>query len=157
MLNIFSLLIVLLLPFIQPTGLYAAPVNPKISATGGWSEIIDGNDLQSPWTAGSNLLDTFESITNASKLSVKAKTWWQVNVKRAGGNWHNDFTLRARKSGGPYITLTSEDHSFFCGQNNLNKINIQYELSGMSVNVPPGGYWTTVVYTIVEIGAGECN
>lgn len=94
---------------------------------------------------------------NATTLSIKAKTWWQVSVKRGGGNWHDDFTLRARKSDGPYIPLTTEDCSFFCGQDNLNKMNIQYELSGMSVDIPPGGYWTTVIYTVVEIGEVECN
>ncbi|MGA1875950.1 MAG: hypothetical protein ACMUIA_10115 [bacterium] len=155
MVRVCLFLVIFLLIFLIPDTAQAAPA-PNIRATGGWTETIDGSDLQSPWTAGSNLVNTYESVVNATSLNVIFNSYWRVDIRRSDGNWHGNFTLRARRSGGSYLEVTPTDASFFCGYKTSNNVQVQYQLSGMSVNISPATYWTTVVYTIVEITAGEC-
>jgi hypothetical protein len=156
------LFILLLFFLIQNKEQAAQP--PDLTAAGGWTETINGSDLQSPWTAGSDLITLYESAVNATMLNISSDNWWRVDIRRSDGNWHGNFTLRAKrsgvktkKSGGSYLDVTATDTPFFCGHRSSIDEQVQYQLSGMSVNIPPGTYWTTVIYTIVEITAGECR
>lgn len=137
-----------------PKGLQAGPL--PIKAVGGWTETIDGSDLTIPWTAGCGLNNTCESSTTAARLNIKYSGWWRVDIKRSDNTWHNDFTLKAKKSGDSYIEVTTVDTELLCGQGNQDTVYIQYELSGMSLSIPPCTYNTTIIYTIVEIGSEEC-
>ena len=137
----------------------------SISATGDWTETIDAFDLVSG--AGSDLIDTYESIANATVLTITAAGGgggkpWRIDVKRTDSNWHTDFTLYVRRtsdgtgpgsiSGGlSYIEIVTTDSSFFSGVDNRSGIDVQYELTGMSVSVPPAIYSTTVTYTVVKL------
>ena len=140
--------------FACPKGLQAAP--SPISTSGDWSETIDGSDLTIPWTAGCDLNNTYESSTTATKINIKYSGWWRVDIKRSDSTWHNDFTLMAKPPGGSYIEVTTVDTELLCGQDSQNSVYIQYELSGMSLSIPPGTNNTTIIYTIVAIGSEEC-
>jgi hypothetical protein len=136
-----------------------------ISATGGWSETVDQSDLVSG--AGSNLIDNYESATDASSIDVfntiDKKDKWRVDVRRIdGGGWHGDFTLYVQRtsngngqgsiSGGlSYIEITTTDIEFFSGEGALWNIDVQYRSTGMSIDVLPDNYSTTVVFTVVDI------
>lgn len=136
-----------------------------ITATGGWSETINEADLVSG--AGSSLLDTYESATGASVIditnAVDKKDNWRVDVRRVdGGGWHGDFTVYVKRtsdgngqgsiSGGlSYIEVTTTDTEFFSGAGNLWNIDVQYQLTGMSIYVLPNNYSTTVIFTVVDI------
>jgi hypothetical protein len=136
-----------------------------ISATGGWTETVNSSDLVSG--AGSNLIVTYESATNATIVSItnclSRFDNWRVDVRRVdGGNWHANFTLSVRRtsngtglgsiSGGlSYIGITTTDSQFFSGRGNRSNINLQYRLTGMSVSISPKNYSTTVVFTVVDI------
>lgn len=136
-----------------------------ISATGGWSETINEADLVSG--AGSDLFDSYESATDASVIditnAVDKKDNWRVDVRRVdGGGWHGDFTVYVKRtsngngqgsvSGGlSYIEITTTDTEFFSGAGNLWNIDVQYQLTGMSIYVLPNNYSTTVVFTVVDI------
>lgn len=135
-----------------------------ISATGGWIETIDASDLVSG--AGSNLIDTYESPADATDIDISntanKNDNWRVDVRRVDGTWHGDFTLYARRtsdgngqgsvSGGlSYTQITTTDIEFFSGAGNLSNIDVQYQLTGMSVSVSPIIYSTSVVLTVVDI------
>ena len=135
-----------------------------IATSGGWTETIDASDLISG--AGSNLIDTYESVTNASTANISNCTGdsdnWRVDVRRVDGTWHGDYTLYVKRtsdgtgtgsiSGGlSYIEITTTDAQFFTGSGNRDNIDLQYELTGMSVSALPDNYSTTVVFTVVDI------
>ena len=136
-----------------------------ISATGGWSEIVNETDLASG--AGSDLVATYESSVNATSMSISntldENDNWRLDVRRVdSGGWHGNFTLSVRRtsdgngpgsvSGGlSYIEITTMDSQFFSGAGNRAAIDLQYQLTGMSVSVSPSNYSTTIVFTIVDI------
>ena len=108
-----------------------------IAATGGWSETVDQLDLVSG--AGSQLVDTYESVTDATDIditnTVDKRDDWRVDVRRVdGGGWHADYTLYAKRtsngvgpgsaSGGlSYMEITTTDTELFSGAGNLNHID----------------------------------
>ena len=136
-----------------------------ISAIGGWSETIDQTDLVSG--AGSDLIDIYESVTNATSIditnTVDKKDNWQIDVRRVdGGGWHGDFTLYVKRtsngngqgsvSGGlSYMEITTTDSELCSGAGALWNIDFQYELTGMSIGVLSNNYSTTVIFTVVDI------
>jgi hypothetical protein len=134
-----------------------------ISAAGGWSETINASDLQAG--AGSNLISTYESVTGATALTISNTTGnsdnWKVDVRRTDTTWYINFHLYVKRtsdgtgggsiSGGlSYIEITATDSQFFSGAGNRSGVNLQYELTGMSLSVPPNTYTTTVTYTVVD-------
>jgi hypothetical protein len=136
-----------------------------LSATGGWNETVNELDLISG--AGSNLVDTYESTTEATNITISNCTDdsdnWRVDVRRVDeGGWHGDFTLyvkRTSEGAGSgsisgelfYIEITFTDTPFFSGSGDRSNINIRYQLTGMSIDVSPNNYHTTVIFTVVDI------
>ncbi len=49
------------------------------------------------------------------------------------------------------MEITTTDSELFSGAGNLNNIDMQYELTGMSIGVLPDNYSTTVIFTVVDI------
>jgi len=137
-----------------------------ISVTGGWSETVNETDLISG--AGSNLVDTYESSTNASTINISNciddQDEWKLNVKRDDtGGWPISLILYVKRtsdgtgggslSGGLSYTEISPtiDSQFFEGRGDRNNITVQYKLTGMSVSISSKNYSTTVVFTVVDI------
>jgi hypothetical protein len=135
-----------------------------ISATGGWIETIDASDLVSG--AGSDLIDAYESASDATNIDIgntaNKNDNWRVDVRKVDGIWHGDFSLYARRtsngngqgsvSGGlSYIEIVTIESEFFSGAGNLSNIDVQYQLTGLSVTISPIIYSTTVVFTVVDI------
>jgi hypothetical protein len=133
----------------------------KIRVTGGWTEIIDFNDLQGG--PGSDLISSYESLVDAVDIDITGagNRLWQVDIRRVDTNWLPDFTLEARRTssdqdvygGTAYQQVTMSDQLFFytdVSPNNARNIKVQYRLSGVSVQIPPGTYATTVYYTVTQ-------
>lgn len=135
-----------------------------ISATGGWTETIGTSDLTSG--AGSDLNSDYESTVAATTLTIskcKGKNDnWRVDVKRIDSSWHDDTTLYARRvsdgdgqgsiSGGlSFIKIKKTENEFFSGAGNRDNVSLQYKLTEVSINISPGNYSTTVVFTVVDI------
>lgn len=137
-----------------------------ISATGGWSKTVNEADLISG--AGSNLVDTYESSTNASTINISNciddQDEWKVDVKRDDtGSWPISLILYVRRtsdgtgggsiSGGLSYTEINPtiDSQFFEGRGDRNNITVQYKLTGMSVGITPGNRSTTITFTVVDI------
>jgi len=135
----------------------------NITVTGSWSETIDASDLLAG--AGSDLINTYESIADAVSISISetsgASDNWRVDVKKVDTNWDSSFYLYVKRtsdgtggsvSGGTaYQEITDVDESFFSGSDDVSGIDIQLKLSGVSVQIPPDSYMTTVYYTVVDI------
>jgi hypothetical protein len=135
-----------------------------ISASGGWTETIDVADLVSG--AGSDLIDTYQSITNATTANISNcvddSDNWGINVRRVDGTWDGDLKLYVKRTsdgegngsiseGLFYIEITTTDTQLFTGAGNRNNVDLQYELTGMSISASPDNYSTTVVFTVVDI------
>ena len=131
-----------------------------IVATGGWSRNIDSSDLVSG--AGSDLTGTYESATNATSLDLTAVADYRVDVRRTDGTWSGDLTLYVRRtsagagagsiSGGlTYQAVPTSDTGLFSGNSDRTGIEIQYQVDGVSVNISPDTYSSTVTFTIVDL------
>jgi hypothetical protein len=152
--------------FLLPIWLFLTKVEAiDLSATGGWSETVNASNLVSG--AGSNLVDTYESTTEATNITISNCTDdsdnWRVDVRRvAEGGWPGDFALYVKRTSAgtgngsisgelSYIEITSTDTQFFSGAGDRSNINIQYQLSGISISVSPDNYNTTIIFTVVDI------
>jgi len=132
----------------------------SIAVTGNWSETIDSTDLQDG--AGSDLISTYESAINAVSIDISATVGnWGLDVKKTDTNWHSDLHLHVKRTtdgtgsgsisgGGTYQDVTDTDQNFFSGFLDRSMINIQLELTGVSIQVPPDTYTTTVYYTVSD-------
>lgn len=133
-----------------------------IAVTGSWGETIDASDLISG--AGSDLKSDYESAAAAVSVSISGTTGasdtWRIDVKKADANWHGDFILYVKRTsdgtggsvsgGASYQQVTDIYNSFFNGSDNVSGINVQLKLSGVSIQIPPDTYTTTVYYTVVD-------
>jgi hypothetical protein len=134
-----------------------------IVATGGWNRTIDSSDLLSG--AGSNLTSTYESAANATSLDITTNTDYRVDVRRTDGTWSGDFTLSVQRTsdgtpghpsstisgGAAYQAVTTSDAEFFTGHRDRTGVEVQYRLEGMSVDIAPDTYSSTVTFTIVDL------
>jgi hypothetical protein len=136
-----------------------------LSTTGGWTETVNEFDLVSG--AGSDLIDTYESATDATSMTISSCTGdtdnWQLLVRRIDdAGWHGDFTLYAKRTSGgegtgsisggsAYIEITTTDTQLFSGAGDRSNISIQYKLTGMSINVLPNTYSETITFTVVDL------
>jgi hypothetical protein len=136
-----------------------------LSTTGGWTETINELDLVSG--AGSDLIDTYESATDATSMTISSCTGdtdnWQLLVRRIDhAGWYGDFTLYVKRtsegegtgsiSGGlSYIEITTTDTQLFSGAGDRSNISIQYKLTGMSINVLPDTYSETITFTVDDL------
>lgn len=121
--------------------------------------------------AGSNYTGTYESATDQSSLTVRVPLLlgfgkvsvsyqpnpiWNDNLQLAVKRTNNGVTLcvLCGISGGTnYQTLTPTATELFrigavLDLADYNNINIQYQLSGVSVTVPVANYQSRIVYTV---------
>jgi len=139
----------------------AAIITISIDATGDWSETIDASDLQAG--AGSDLKSTYESAAGTGLLTISGTSGngdtWRVDVRRSDTTWHTNFTLSVKRTGdgtgggsissrAAYQAIGLSDAAFFSGAGDRSGIPLQFKLEGMSLQVPPATYSTTITYTV---------
>jgi len=132
----------------------------RIRVTGEWSEIIDANDLAGP--PGSDLIPYQESAPNQALIDItNTNRFWVVSVYKVDSLWPSAFRLYVRRTGdgkGPgnisgglnYLELTDREQIFFSGSRLRLAIPLQFRLEGLSVEIPPQVYMTTIIYTVTE-------
>jgi len=135
----------------------------SITLTGNWNKTIDASDLQSG--AGSNLISSHESASNAAFIDIFDTTGtsdnWRVDVKKIDTSWHSSLHLDVKRTsdgtgsgaisgGSVYQEVTGTDQSFFSGSGDRSSIDVQLKVRGMSVQVSPNTYSTTIYYTVVD-------
>ena len=133
-----------------------------IKVTGNWSVDIDASNLQAG--AGSNLISTYESSADLVTIDISDTVGdWAVNVRMdEGGDWHPNLHLYVKRTsdgtggsisgGSVYQLLTDTDQPFFNGNGDRSGVNVQLQLTGVSIQVPPDVYITTVYYTVSDQG-----
>jgi len=133
----------------------------SITATGNWLDLtINASNLTGG--AGSNLIDTYQSDPAAVSITITATSGnWGLNVKKINSNWHSSLHLYIQRtsngtgsgsiSGGTsYQEVTDIDLPFFNGNGDRSNVNVQLELTGVSIQVPPDVYSATVYYTVSD-------
>lgn len=86
---------------------------------------------------------------------------WQVRVRKNGVSRLQGVTLYVKRTedgsgsgtvrgGTSYTAVETSDVDFFDGCGDRTGITVQYKVSGISVNVPPGTYSTVITFTVVD-------
>lgn len=134
-----------------------------LTASGTWSPTTGASDLAAG--AGSNLIGSYQSNPDQVTLSVFATSGntdnWRVDVRRSDTNWHGNLVLSIMRTGDgigggsiaggfAYQSVGAADSAFFSGAGDRSAIPIQLEISGVSVQIPPSTYSTTVIFTVVD-------
>ena len=125
----------------------------SITVTGSWSEIIDELDLQAG--AGSDLIDTYESASDAVRITISDTAGpsdaWRVDVRKVDTKWHSNFILTVKKTSPPVkeVVVEDVDKEFFSRKGD-GIYDVQVILGGVSITIPPGTYVTTVIYTVID-------
>ena len=133
----------------------------SITATGNWLDLtINASNLTGG--AGSNLIDTYQSDPAAVSITITATSGnWGLNVKKINSNWHDNLHLHIKRTsdgtgsgsvsgGGSYQEVKDIDQGFFSGNGDRSNVNVQLELTGVSIQVPPAVYTATVYYTVSD-------
>lgn len=135
----------------------------NITVNGNWFLLVDASDLQAG--AGSDLFDAYKSAMEKVRIDITETTGpydrWRVDVKRSDSNWHPDFILLVRRTtdgngpggiggGTTAIKVTEAWKGFFGGRGDRINIRARLILAGVSVQIPPDTYNTTVLYTVVD-------
>lgn len=138
-----------------------------IGVSRSWSLTIDSSNLQGG--PGTDLISTYESNTNQVLVQIQkggggwfTNWYWRVDVCKSDLNWPSEFYLDVRRSsngigfgsitgGTNYQEVTDTDQLFFTGSRNRILIGLQFRLRGVSLQVVPDTYITTVIYTLTEI------
>jgi hypothetical protein len=135
----------------------------SITVTGSWTQSIDKNNLTGG--VGTNLTSAYTSSQNINLINITGTTSkrdnWQINIKRIDTTWNSSLLVFAQRtsdgtgtgtiSGGKaYIQVTANDTTFFTGAGNRTGIQIQLQLTGASLTVPPIQYSTTIQYTVID-------
>ena len=134
-----------------------------IIVMGGWTHPIDSGNLISG--AGSNLLNTYQSDTRATTLSViggNKNQAWQVYIECSEMNWPVGFQLAVKRTGAgdgkegitvrgglSFQNVNSAKTLFLTGTGDVHSIPVQYQLSGVSLGTSPNHYNTGVIFTVV--------
>jgi hypothetical protein len=129
-----------------------------LTSMGDWTQSITAADLVSG--AGTDLKPQFESAAGVTTLTVSNSPGpWTVSVKHSGNGGHGDVTVYVKRvSGGSgtgtieggtaYQALTGADVDLFTGTEARNGISLQFKLTGLSRDVPPANYLSTIVFTV---------
>ena len=116
----------------------------EISVEGTWHLVIDDRDFN--W--GRGLKDTYNSPGNQIKVTISGSDGrnWTVDVRRIDTKWHRDFVLKL-KTTGKETTVEPTSKVLLSGRGNKSH-NIKLILEGVSLQVPPDTYATTITYTV---------
>jgi len=124
----------------------------QLNIDGEW--IFDITDYPQP-VPGNDLKNEYESPTGGfinMDITGSAGANWQVTVRRTDGTWiPASFTLSVRRGTGSYVVIDTTDKVFTTGSDNISNIPLQCRLQGVSVQIPPATYDTTVTYTVARI------
>ena len=133
-----------------------------VYATGGWKLTINSSCLAGG--AGSGLIESFESSLDASMINITGTSGsadaWRVRVRKSEALRLHGVALYVKRTGDgtgsgtisggtSYTAVETSDVDFFDGCGDRTGITIQYKVSGISINVPPGIYSTTITFTVV--------
>ena len=158
-LRIYAITLILLVAIQIGQPVYAIDVD----INGAWSVTIDSSDLVAG--AGSILKKIYESPADQVLVDILntmgGGDTWRIDVKKSDISWNSDILVYARRtssgSGGTvtggetYQEITNSDQSLFIGVADVSDIGMQYKIDGVSIDINPNNYSTTIIYTVVDI------
>ena len=116
----------------------------RITVTGTWNQIVQSVEA-------AYLSDT--PMTLDVRARGRPGRSWYVEVARSEAGWHPDFVLELSLDGGRSFQKIEIDPALLMeGTGHIDdSLQLQYRLSGMSVDVPAGTYTTNVSFTITFV------
>ncbi|MDE2039906.1 MAG: hypothetical protein KGO96_09290 [Elusimicrobia bacterium] len=134
-----------------------------VSVSGSWSQTIGATALVSG--PGSDLTASYVGGPSDIVLAVtiNGNHSWNVNVRRVDSLWNQNLNLYVQRtsdgtagsgqvSGGTaYQLVTASDQLFFSGTKSQSGFAVQVKLDGVSLQVPPADYSTTLTFTVVAL------
>lgn len=135
------------------------PQAADLLSSGNWTLTIGPGDLVAG--AGSNLQSQFDSVSGVTTLTISNLSGpWQLKARRSDNTWNGAILLRVKRtsdgsgagtiSGGTsYAEITAVDTDFFSGSGDRSNVAVQFRLTGMSVQVSPNIYSTSIIFTLV--------
>ena len=156
--RIFAITLILLVIF--PTGQSVHAID--IVLTGIWSVNIDAGDLAAG--VGSDLNPSYESPADQVLLDILNTMGggdnWRIDVKKSDIAWSPNISVYTRRTSGgsggsvsggeTYQIITNTDQSLFTGTADVSDIGMQYKIDGVSIDIDPSNYVTTIIYTVVD-------
>jgi hypothetical protein len=115
----------------------------EISVASSWNLAIDDRYLR--WGI---LQNRYESDIDGVNITISNSDGgrWKLYVRRNDINWHSDFVLKLRR-GRNEVTVETTNKEFLEGKGDAS-YRIQVILEGVSLQISPDTYVTTVIYTI---------
>ena len=135
-----------------------------VAVSGDWSGVISSTDLMGG--ADTDLNSSYTSNSNQGAVTITGAAddsdLWRLDVRRSDAVWHNGLAISVKRtssgtgggavSGGTdYIAAGAVDTEFFRGRGDRSAIEFEFKLSGVSVQVPPNSYATSIILTVVDI------
>jgi hypothetical protein len=147
--------------FLMPDTFIPQILSISITTTGTWSLTIDETDLQAG--PGSDLNSTYTSDSDATLLDVQGSSSpWHIDVRKSDINWHSSLHIYIKRTGlgvptgdeptggDTFQEITDTDQYFWQASNTITEVPHQYQLTGVTITIPPDNYQTDVVFTVTE-------
>lgn len=134
-----------------------------ITVSGNWSLAVGQGNLTGG--AGSDLTSTYSSATNLATMNVTgaAGLTWRIDILRIDTKWidanlhlwvkrtNNGTSGTGTYSGGTsFLEANLTSRTFMTGSGNRSGFTIQNQITGLSVNIAPAAYATSIRYTLVQ-------
>jgi hypothetical protein len=129
-----------------------------IASSGDWTRTINAADLTGG--AGTDLNSEYDSPVGITSINISNGTGsWQVTVRRDTSSWPAGLHVWVRRTsdgtgtgsisgGAGYVEITTLDTVVFSGAEARNNVALQFRVTGLSKNVTPDTYVSSVIYTV---------
>lgn len=140
-------------------GLAVAANAADIVSSGDWYETITAANLSAG--AGSDLVAQIESVSGVTTLTISnAPGAWSLVARRSSTTWHADLAVSVKRvsdgsgsgsiaGGAAYVELTGSDIEIFTGTEDRSDISLQLKLTGLSKDVAPDTYASSIIFTVL--------
>jgi hypothetical protein len=137
--------------------------------TGSSQQIVVGGSLSKTFSnadlvggAGTDFENQWENSADELYLDIDGESSsWTISVSKTNGPWNPHLSVSIKRidnglennptlaGGMSYLPLFDMSQIFYTGTGSASQVRHRFRLSGLSVQVPPGNYYTTVMFTIM--------
>lgn len=133
-----------------------------IIVLGNWMKTIDASDIGD---AGNDYASAYTSNIDQTKMTIIPKNYIKtiiVSVHKQDIAWNAALALKIRRAsdgtngnaniagGQIFQTITDNDANFFTCNGPYVDVNLQYQITGISVLLPVQSYSTQVMFTVMH-------
>lgn len=130
----------------------------NITMTGDWARALWSGDLVDD--AGTDFRSLIESDSYQGILGITETDGspWTLRIQVSARNFPQGVSLQVRRTnsgnggnilgGMSYLTVSEQDQILFSGQGDCTGVALQFSLTGVSIQQPPGGYNATLIYSV---------